>query len=239
MSTLVFDEKVKGWVSFFGYTPEWMISVGSRFYTFKNANLYEHDTNTQRGNFYGNPNDAVVTTIINDAISDDKVYKTVILEGNKAWETSFVTNYTGGTIKESEYNNRESRWFAHIRKNENEADLSGSAAQGIGSSDSTTATTATFLLKPTNVYVGDTLFQIATGNTPQEVGEIQSISDKTITLTNVINAPAQNTFMFAKKNARIDGAEIRGRFLEITLRSDETDFIECFAVNVRAIKSYL
>ena len=139
----------------------------------------------------------------------------------------------------SVYNNRESRWFAHIRKNENEADLSGSAAQGVGASDSTTATTATFLLKPTNIYVGDTLFQITGGNTPQEVGEVQSISDKTITLTNVINAPAQNTFMFAKKNARIDGAEIRGRFLEITLRSDETDFIECFAVNVRAIKSYL
>lgn len=238
MSTLVFDEKVKGWVSFFSYTPEWMISVGSRFYSFKNANLYEHDTNMQRGNFYDTPNDAVVTTVINDAISDDKVYKTVILEGNKAWETSFVTNYTGGTIKESEYNNRESRWFAHIRKNENQTDYSGSAAQGIGESDSVTTTTVTFLLKPTNVYVGDTLFQVV-GNSAQEVGEIQSISDKTITLIDVDNVPIQNVFMFAKKNARIDGAEIRGRYLEITLRSDKTDFIECFAINVRAIKSHL
>ena len=239
MSTLSFDEKVKGWVSFYGYSPECMLSTGSRFYSFKNGNLYEHDSNEIRGSFYGVDNDAVVTTVVNEAVSDDKVYKTVILEGNKAWATFFKTNYTEGEIRESEYNNRESRWFAHVRKNENEGDYSGSAAQGVGIADSVTPNDVTFLTKPTNVYVGDTLFQIVGGNTPQEIGEVQTITDKTIALTAVTNIPVQNAFMFAKKNARIDGAEIRGRFLEITLRSDDTDFIECFAVNVTAIKSYL
>jgi hypothetical protein len=47
--TLAFDEKVKGWVSFYTYVPDNAISIRNSFYSVKNNKLYKHysgDINT-------------------------------------------------------------------------------------------------------------------------------------------------------------------------------------------------
>ena len=50
--TLTYDEQIKGWVSFYSYIPEKMIGMNQFLYSFKNGNLYKHNSNETRNNFY-------------------------------------------------------------------------------------------------------------------------------------------------------------------------------------------
>ena len=51
-TTITFDEINNAWTSFHSYEPEWMERIGNSFYSFKNGNLYLHDDNDTRTNFY-------------------------------------------------------------------------------------------------------------------------------------------------------------------------------------------
>jgi len=43
--TLTYSEGSKGFPSFYSYNPEYMIGMNNFFYSFKNGQLYRHNTN--------------------------------------------------------------------------------------------------------------------------------------------------------------------------------------------------
>ena len=95
--TLAFDETSKGWVSFFDYEPNQIISLNNNYFTAYNGKLYKHYTlapNTQaRGVFYGNQNNSNVTLVFNGAPSMVKNFQTINYEGDSGWRMdSFKTN---------------------------------------------------------------------------------------------------------------------------------------------------
>ena len=95
--TLAFDETSKGWVSFFDYEPNQIISLNNNYFTAYNGKLYKHYTlapNTQaRGVFYGNQNNSNVTFVFNGAPSMVKNFQTINYEGDSGWRMdSFKTN---------------------------------------------------------------------------------------------------------------------------------------------------
>ena len=51
--TLTYSPDVKGWPSFYSYIPEWMAGMNNYFYSFKGGNLYRHNTNEIRNQYYG------------------------------------------------------------------------------------------------------------------------------------------------------------------------------------------
>jgi hypothetical protein len=46
--TLSYSDGAKGWPSFYSFLPEFMMGMNSFFYTFKNGNIYRHNTNEKR-----------------------------------------------------------------------------------------------------------------------------------------------------------------------------------------------
>lgn len=95
--TLAFDETSKGWVSFFDYEPNQIISLNNNYFTAYNGKLYKHYTlapNTQaRGVFYGTQKESEVTFVFNGAPSMVKNFQTINYEGDTGWRmTSFKTN---------------------------------------------------------------------------------------------------------------------------------------------------
>ena len=51
--TLSYDNGIKGFPSFYSYFPDWMIGMNNYFYTFNKGNLYRHNVNEVRNNYYG------------------------------------------------------------------------------------------------------------------------------------------------------------------------------------------
>ena len=90
--TLSFDESVRGWTSFYTYQPEQTFSVQSNYFSVKQGQLYQHNTNTGQNNdrsiFYGTYSASSISFIFNPQVSLSKVFKTVNYEGSTGWEVS-------------------------------------------------------------------------------------------------------------------------------------------------------
>ena len=95
--TLSFDERSKGWVSFFDYEPGQIISLNNEYFTTRLGKIYKHyvfaDNTTTRGVFYGETKNSSVTFVFNGAPSMVKNFQTINYEGDSGWKMdSFKTN---------------------------------------------------------------------------------------------------------------------------------------------------
>ena len=97
--TLGFDEKVRGWTSFFDFVPAQMFSVDNRFYTFNlTGDLYQHySENVNRAQFYEVKHDSTVTTIFNAQPSMSKSFQTINYEGDANWELETFQTFLNDT----------------------------------------------------------------------------------------------------------------------------------------------
>lgn len=237
--TITFDETVQGWTSFHSFSPDFMLRLNNRFYTVKEGQIYLHNEEGNGYNvFYGKQYPSEITTIFNDEHSHDKIYKTLILEGTNSWKAELKTNYTESHIKPEEFNKRESRWFAYMRKNENTDDLHG-VSQGLGVIQAVNGLEITLHEIPQNVSVGDEVWQVLSDDTMQQIGVIENYYDNIIILENSSIPPQENTFCFSKKDSRIEGSEMRGYYMEVTLTDDTNEKNELFAISSEVVKSYL
>jgi hypothetical protein len=238
--TISYSDNVDGWTSFHTYNPDMLCKLNNRFFSIKDGQLYLHNDqdNSVRNNFYGEQFNSKIVTVINDSNSEDKIFKTIVLEGNKAWETKIRTNLTESTIKKGEYNHRESRFFAHTRGNETVNELHGNMTQGIGVIVSRTGLVITYGNVSELINIGDSLYQL-NGSVNEFIGTITSKTAITITVNAITTAPVNGYFSFATKNARVEGGNVRGYYAEITLENNDTDAAELFAIESNIIKSYV
>ena len=102
-NTLHYDEKVKGWVSFYTYRPETSFSMKSRYFTTKNGKLYEHYeggflgenvfqsiTPCDMGTFYGTFTKSNIIFIFNQNPSRRKTFTTIDYEGSSGWQVDYI-----------------------------------------------------------------------------------------------------------------------------------------------------
>ena len=95
--TLSFDERSKGWVSFFDYEPSQIVSLNNEYFTTRLGKIYKHyafaDNTTTRAVFYGETKNSSVTFVFNGAPSMVKNFQTINYEGDSGWKMdSFKTN---------------------------------------------------------------------------------------------------------------------------------------------------
>ena len=237
--TITHSEKSKGWTSFWSFIPEFMLRLNNRFYTIKNGQLYIHNEDTGTPNqFYGVKYPSKIKTVINESSIDDKIFKTIVLESNKPWDIKASTNLSNSEIKQSEFNQRESRQFAYLRKNENTNDLHGNTAQGLGTIVSVTGLKINFLSVSNFVSVGDQLFRV--NNTLNElIGTITDKDNASVTVDAIAAAPSNGFYCFSKKNPRFEGGEMRGYYMDIELENNDNEKVELFGVSSNVVKSYV
>lgn len=114
--TLTFSETSKGWPSFYSYYPDFMIGMNNYFYSFKGGNIWRHNTNDTRNNFYGVQYNSIMTSVINQNPLENKLFKTIHLESDAAWSGTFISDQqTTGFIDSSYFEQKEGDWFAFIR----------------------------------------------------------------------------------------------------------------------------
>ena len=100
--TLSFDERSKGWTSFFDFKPQDMFSSQGQFYSTKlrsgedSNELYQHYTNQTRNSFYGTTTPSSIQFVFNPAPNNIKTFQTINYEGTNGWEvTALVSDETG------------------------------------------------------------------------------------------------------------------------------------------------
>lgn len=236
--TLTFSEQNKGWTGESPFKPGGMTSLSNRFYSFKGGQLYLHNDkeNPVRCNFYGEQFTPRIKTVFNDNPELDKIFKTLVLEGDTKWKATVETNFVKSTVRTSEFVTKESREFAYLRQEESETSMQGGAVQGVGNIDTVTGLVIDVSKVPENTNVGDALFQITNGE-PKLVGTITEHTPQSISIGSAISTPTPGSYCFIRKVNRIEGAEVRGYYMEVTLTLDSTENAELFAIGTNAVKS--
>tara|TARA_R110001599_G_scaffold77689_3_gene211666 strand:+ start:276 stop:1007 length:732 start_codon:yes stop_codon:yes gene_type:complete len=239
--TISYSTTVKGWNSFHSYIPDWMIGINSSLYTWKYGQLYKHNTNSVRNNYYGDQFSSTITPIFNQDLTYNKVYKTLALWSNIAWRADITTDFTTGIVEPDFFKLKEGEYYAHIRRPEDTVDLKAISTQGIGvgSYNSLVFTFANPI--PSSVMVGDDIYVSADpGNVAlQKVGSIASLTATTVTVSSAAVTPnANGDFIVAVKNSQAESYGARGSYMEVKLTSTSTDSVELFTVSSDAMRSY-
>ena len=125
-----YSEYTKGWTSFHDYTFEAGLSLNGEFYTFKNAELWKHNTADVYSNIYSDQKTASVKFVFNSEASVVKNFKTLSYEGSQGWEVDDITTdlQTGQILS---FVGKEGKYFDYI-SGKDVLDLSNFSVQGLG-----------------------------------------------------------------------------------------------------------
>jgi hypothetical protein len=261
--TLTYSEMVEGWVSFYSYIPDWMIGMNNYFYTFNKGNLYRHNTNVLRNNFYGVQYSSSIQSVFNDAVLENKLFKTVAIQGDDSWEAALITDIQdSGSVQASWYEKKEQVYFAFVRNlgtsPANPSEYALRSLGGIGRSNVVTTGGGNAFVYFDNAIslgsimsVGDYLyFAIPPNyNAPILAGQIIAISQNIITTnTNYIQINTaipgtspilgQTPYFLYMKNSVAESHGVLGHYCVFTLENSNTDKVEMFQFQSDVMKSY-
>jgi len=268
--TLTYSEGVAGWVSFYSFYPEWMIGMNNYFYTFKGGNIYKHNASEVRNTFYlpwwtelNQPWNAFtpskLQSVFNDAVLENKLFKTINLEGDSSWSATLVTDIQdSGYIDSSWFQKKEGTFFAFVRNN-NSGQLAQRSVNGIGSSLTVTgAGTNTarinFPISPlvaigNIISVGDYVY--FGNNTSNFAGPVLDIivdlpnginqlvvNNNMLTPIATVPIPSNVNFFFFIKNSVAESHGVLGHYCTFTIQNFSNAKIELFAVEAEVMKSF-
>jgi len=256
--TLTYSEGSKGFPSFYSYNPEYMIGMNNFFYSFKNGQLYRHNTNETRNSYYGTTYASTIKTVINEMPLDNKLFKTLNLESTDAWSAELLTDVAAqsSSIDSTSFVKKEGNYFAYVRTNGavsggvlTESDFKSRANGGIGE---VTLVTTDFLFFPASIDInsqlslGDAIYA-GPGSTLSFAGVVTEVSNGDTIATNYIRlnntggtTPSAGDFVMYFKNAQAESLGVMGHYTEITLTlpSTVTTASELFAIESELMKSY-
>lgn len=256
--TLTYSDGFQGWPSFYSFDPDWMIGMNNYFYTFKNGELYRHNVNEVRNNFYDIQYDTTITSVFNDLPLENKLFKTINLEssfvdGTHSWGGTFDTDIqTTGFIEADWFVLKEGAWFAFMRNESsalaNPTELELRSANGIGNCSTVVSVGLDIRVNfpltlsiGTSISVGDTLYA-GTGLTL-----IGTVSVVVVDLPNSINyiqvnnpsaIPPSGIFILFIKNQTAESYGVLGHYCEFVLTNTSTTAVELFAVESEVMKSF-
>lgn len=263
--TVTYSESSQGWPSFYSFLPDWMIGMNNYFYSFKGGNLYRHNVNETRNNFYGTQYNSVLQSVFNDSPLENKLFKTINLEGDYPWNATMDTDIQNtGFVQVGWFEKKEASWYAFVRNEGTTPAQPGEYAlrsvNGIGRSTTITGTGAAVQVN------------FAIGSNPIDIGSIISIGDILYynlppsfgapilfgKVTNIqVNYPGglnritvdttipgatipgiQNPYIMFVKNSVAESHGVLGHYCVFTLENAQTVKVELFAVESEVMKSY-
>ena len=254
--TLTYSEGSKGFPSFYSYNPEYMIGMNNYFYSFKNGQLYRHNTNETRNSYYGTTYSSMIKTVINENPLDNKLFKTLNLESTDAWSAEILTDIAAqsSSIADASFVKKEGNYFAYVRTNGatagddlTESDFKSRANGGIG--DALITTGANIFLKlnteiNSQLSIGDAIYA-GRAATMSFVGIFTGIPtgfNNPVISTDQSGSyvPSERDFVMYLKDSQAESLGVMGHYADVTLtlRSSVTSASELFAIESELMKSY-
>lgn len=256
--TLSYSGDAKGFPSFYSFIPEKMIGINNYFYTFKNGQLYRHNTNQNRSNFYGVQYDSTITGIFNARPLENKLFKTIELESDAKWDASLETDLLGASgnpqiafMEKTFFETKESNQFAFIRYVTDDVNFLIRYANGIANCTTVTSiggnlyeiAFAAAIEIDSILSVGDTIYSAGIGPSGVKVSGTVTAVDRSTNIITIeailpVLPPLNGDFILYVKNTVAESHGIRGHYMKYTLTSNDRFASEVFAVQSESMKSY-
>jgi len=237
--TITYSPRLSGWTSYHSYLPEWMVSMNNYLYTFKNGNLYKHNSNTTRNSYYGVLYPSKITTVFNNEPSQTKSFKTIATNSTTAWDTVILSDQGEGYIDADWYALKEGTWYGYIRRNDaTHNNVSMTSVQGIGNVTTYASNVLTFGFNIGDIIsTGDKLYWVNAGVLTL-IGTITAHTATTVTVSVTGTAPTNGSFILYEKSPVAESTPTRGTYLSVEFTNSDTTYTEMFMVTSDIFKSY-
>ena len=256
--TLTYDGATQGFPSFYSYFADWMIGMNNFFYTFNGGNIYRHNTNEIRNQYYNVNYPSTLSSVFNQEPLENKIFKTINLEGDDAWGVVMTSDQQDtGFITQSFFEEKEGSFYGYVR---NAGTVPAAISQyalrslnGLATSTNITvlgaATTIDFA---TTINIGNIISvgdMVYFGNpSPSLLGQVTAVNKNlpagvnqivvNNTIGGAVTAPSITEYILYIKNAVAESHGILGHYAEFKLTNSNTVKVELFAVESEAMKSF-
>ena len=206
-NTLSYSEDVKGWPSFYSFLPDYMCGMNGFFYSWSGGNLYRHNTNPLRNNYYGVQYSSTIQSVFNFEPQTIKLFKTMSYESNDAWNcTSLFTDLNTGAMPgtnipplQTWFVQKEGEWFTYLRDVSGATNFRDRSANGVGVCTNVSGPVAAVVIEFANqdslgglLSVGDGIYLDNAPNAPIFIGAATAIVRQSTTnvATGVVTPPS-------------------------------------------------
>lgn len=118
--TIGFSEKVKKWVSFYTFSPEYYTSIMNNLVSLKGGSIWRHMDTVERNLFYNQHENSSITISSNESNDQPKLYQNLGLSSNKRWKMSCITPEGKESILSlSNFIQRDSMFYAEFLRDKN------------------------------------------------------------------------------------------------------------------------
>jgi hypothetical protein len=248
MPTLSFSPATEGWPSRYSYNPEFMMGMNNQFYTFNRGNIYRHNSNAIRNEYYGTQYPSYVKTVFNQQPLENKLFKTINIEGTDNWNIDVTTDIQTGSINDNWFEKKEGAFFAYIRYNDEDPigipQFPQRSINGIGKASEITIDGVNKVLTftpPTYVddiiSIGDVMYEVT--NILESLGTVVGI-DKALNQIVVQTGAAITTatnLAYVKNNVA-ESHGVLGHYCIVEMTNTNTYNSELFAVESEVMKSF-
>jgi len=254
--TITYQPELDGFTSFFSFQPEMMAGLNNYFYSFKNGQIWKHNINALRNSFYGTEYNSTIKISLNDAPTENKLFKTFsyagIFPADKVSATfsTFLSQreYTGLIAKE-DFVVKEGEAYANIQSNASDFNTT-MKDKGVGElffkgTSPFRYSVKTPPIQPPAVDAtnGDTLYYKNTSGGTFIIGIIigyfynsaQNLA--TFYTATQTNTPANGDVIIISKNKISESYGLRGPFMTAELTITGTDKVEIFSVGSSVFQS--
>ena len=263
--TVAYSETMKGFPSFYSFLPDYMIGMNQHFYTFKGGNIFKHNVNATRNQFYGGSSPSEIKTVFNDVPLENKLFKTIAIEGTEAWLISMESDYTdiSAQILSSYFEKKEGSFFSFIRTATSMSvtdeqtwelrTLSGIATSttvtnySVGADQFVQADFGAAINLGSQMSIGDYLFYAqAPTYAPVLIGKITNVNvDLTVPTNNIVAAnggspvPSNTEYFLYMKDPSAEDFGVLGHYMVTDMSNDTYDkHVELFALRSEVMKSF-
>lgn len=245
--TLTFSDngRTPGWPSFYTYYPDYIKGMNGYLYTFKDGNLWRHNTNETRNTYYDDFEPSSITSVFNpEPTLSIKLFKTISYESGHSWTvTDLNTDLSTGSMLETYFEQKEGEWYSYIRSNAGTVDWKLRSANGLGACDTATGAATDRVITFVNpigsiISIGDIVYSTTT---PVIGGPVTAVTSHSITIdasAGGATSPTGGDMILYYKNSIAESHGARGYYMEFTMTNDDTEAVELFSVGSSVMKSY-
>lgn len=254
--TLSYSERAQGWPSFYSFIPEYTRGMNAYLYTFSGGNLYRHNTNETRNQYYGVNYNSEITSVFNpEPTLTIKLFKTLSYESDDAWDcTSLVTDLSQGNVDELNFKQKEGEWYSYVRHNDGVTNYKLRYTNGLGVVSNVSGLPDALVVTIAQgvgelIAEGATVYVLTDGQDPVLAGQVTNTgsypnidaANNQITIDTTITgatAPIVGDFLMFTNNTIAESYGMRGYYMEFKLVNNNTEAVELFSVGSSVMKSY-
>ena len=245
----------EGWHSFYSFIPESILGMNQDLYTFKNGQLYVHNSpDINHNTFYGTFTPSKIKSVFNSDGLTSKLYKAFKITGTDSWDVLMMTDLQDtGHINSEWFEKKENSYFAFARNSgSNPAENKEYELRrfnGIGLSTSVTNVGSDYTINfgvdvGTRISIGDFVYRAAgpSYDTPILSGKVIATTGSSVTIdTSISGATAptnQDDFILYTKETLSESNGVVGQYCIFEMTNDNTNNVELFAVEAELMKSF-